>query len=101
MVSSSTSWTAGTQREGGIADGSPQRAFSASGARWGQSGQGTGAGRRWTTRDYIYAFFAATGHVCDTNYISVAKVRKDWLPHLTPERHTHARLRQIANTYLR
>ncbi len=40
-------------------------------------------------------------NVCDTNYTSVAKVRKDWLPHLTPERHMHARLRQIANTYLR
>lgn len=38
-------------------------------------------------------------NVCDTNYTSVAKVRKDWLPQPTAERHMHAKLRQVANTY--
>jgi len=38
-------------------------------------------------------------NVCDTNYTSVAKVRKDWLPRPTAERHMHAKLRQVADTY--
>ncbi len=38
-------------------------------------------------------------NVCDTNYTSVAKVRKDWLPQPTAERHMHAKLRQVADTY--
>jgi acetamidase/formamidase len=35
-------------------------------------------------------------NVCDTNYTSVAKVRKDWLPASSRPRETHARLKEIA-----
>ena len=43
---------------------------------------------------------APLANVCDTNYTSVAKLRKDWLPgggHTM--RGTHARLRDLARTY--
>lgn len=39
-------------------------------------------------------------NVCDTNYTSVAKVRKNWLPGRTCKDDTHARLRVIASGYL-
>jgi acetamidase/formamidase len=38
-------------------------------------------------------------NVCDTNYTSVAKVRKDWLPGPTKPRETHARLTEMAAAY--
>jgi acetamidase/formamidase len=46
---------------------------------------------------------APIANVCDTNYTSVAKMRKDWLPGRRDEdalmRGTHARLREIARAY--
>jgi acetamidase/formamidase len=39
-------------------------------------------------------------NVCDTNYTSVAKVRKDFLPRPTVERDVHQRMRQVAREYL-
>jgi acetamidase/formamidase len=39
-------------------------------------------------------------NVCDTNYTSVAKVRKAWLPARTRADDTHARLRAVAADYL-
>lgn len=38
-------------------------------------------------------------NVCDTNYTSVAKVRKEWLPPGTAYDGTHARLREQARQY--
>jgi acetamidase/formamidase len=38
-------------------------------------------------------------NVCDTNYTSVAKVRKNWLPTSSVPRETHARLKEIAAAY--
>jgi acetamidase/formamidase len=38
-------------------------------------------------------------NVCDTNYTSVAKVRKSWLPTRTRRDDTHARLRALAEAY--
>jgi hypothetical protein len=47
---------------------------------------------------------APLANVCDTNYTSVAKMRKDWLPGRRDDdalmRGTHARLREIARAYL-
>jgi acetamidase/formamidase len=47
---------------------------------------------------------APIANVCDTNYTSVAKMRKDWLPGRRDDdalmRGTHARLREIARAYL-
>jgi acetamidase/formamidase len=40
-------------------------------------------------------------NVCDTNYTSVAKVRKDWLPPATKPDETHQRLRAQAENYRR
>jgi acetamidase/formamidase len=43
---------------------------------------------------------APLANVVDTNYTSVAKVRKDWLPGLGPVmRGTHSRLRELALAY--
>jgi acetamidase/formamidase len=39
-------------------------------------------------------------NVCDTNYTSVAKVRKAWLPASSRSRETHGRLREVAAGYL-
>ncbi|MCW2526276.1 MAG: Acetamidase/Formamidase [Pseudonocardiales bacterium] len=39
-------------------------------------------------------------NVCDTNYTSVAKVKKAFLPPPTRERETHSRLRAVAAQYL-
>ena len=38
-------------------------------------------------------------NVCDTNYTSLAKIRKEWLPARTPTYDAHARLREIAAAY--
>jgi acetamidase/formamidase len=40
-------------------------------------------------------------NVCDTNYTSVAKVRKDWLPAVLAFSGTHQRLTELASEYLR
>jgi acetamidase/formamidase len=40
-------------------------------------------------------------NVCDTNYTSVAKVRKDWLPSATDDPGIHRRLREQAAHYRR
>jgi hypothetical protein len=43
---------------------------------------------------------APLANVVDTNYTSVAKLRKDWLPARTAVmRSSHDRLRDIANIY--
>jgi hypothetical protein len=44
---------------------------------------------------------APLANVVDTNYTSVAKLRKDYLPASGPAamRGTHARLREVARTY--
>ncbi|MGH3406774.1 MAG: acetamidase/formamidase family protein, partial [Streptosporangiaceae bacterium] len=43
---------------------------------------------------------APLANVCDTNYTSVAKIRKDWLPSsATPMRGAHQQLREIARVY--
>ena len=39
-------------------------------------------------------------NVCDTNYTSVAKVRKSWLPSRSDRYGTHQRLRSMASAYL-
>jgi len=40
-------------------------------------------------------------NVCDTNYTSVAKIRKDWLPpRHGPLSQVHQQLRQTAQAYL-
>lgn len=39
-------------------------------------------------------------NVCDLNYTSVAKLRKEWLPTGTPMKGTHQRLREIGQGYL-
>jgi hypothetical protein len=40
-------------------------------------------------------------NVCDTNYTSVAKIRKQWLPdRVGPLTDVHARLRDIGRRYL-
>jgi len=65
---------------------------------------------QWVARDYGLSELDAyqllsqivespLANVCDTNYTSVAKVRKDWLPRPTAERHLHAKLREVAATY--
>jgi hypothetical protein len=38
-------------------------------------------------------------NVVDTNYTSVAKVRKQWLPQRPAMAGAHARLRELARTY--
>jgi hypothetical protein len=40
-------------------------------------------------------------NVCDTNYTSVAKVRKDWLPSTTDDAGIHHQLREQAAHYRR
>jgi acetamidase/formamidase len=40
-------------------------------------------------------------NVCDTNYTSVAKVRKDWLPAVSAFSGTHQHLTELASDYLR
>jgi hypothetical protein len=44
---------------------------------------------------------APLANVCDTNYTSVAKLRKDWLPARGGEtmRGVHAHLKEIARAY--
>jgi hypothetical protein len=43
---------------------------------------------------------APLANVCDTNYTSVAKLRKDWLPGgVTTMRGAHEQLRQVARGY--
>jgi acetamidase/formamidase len=44
---------------------------------------------------------APLANVCDTNYTSVAMLRKDWLPGVTQPsyRHMHDHLREVAATY--
>jgi hypothetical protein len=43
---------------------------------------------------------APLANVCDTNYTSVAKLRKDWLPGgVTTMRGMHEQLRQVARAY--
>jgi acetamidase/formamidase len=39
-------------------------------------------------------------NVVDTNYTSVAKIRKEWLPAVAPMGGVHARLREQATAYL-
>ncbi len=43
---------------------------------------------------------APLANVVDTNYTSVAKARKDWLPQVPAMGDTHARLRELARAYL-
>ena len=38
-------------------------------------------------------------NVCDTNYTSVAKLRKDWLPAAEIMRGAHQRLSEVASGY--
>jgi acetamidase/formamidase len=42
---------------------------------------------------------APLANVCDTNYTSVAKLRKDWLPATATMRGAHAQLRELARAY--
>lgn len=64
----------------------------------------------WLVRDYgfsemdAYQFLTQAvesplANVCDTNYTSVAKVRKEWLPDRETHRATHARLRRTASAF--
>jgi len=65
---------------------------------------------RWLTEDYgldlldayqliTQAVESPLANVCDTNYTSVAKVAKAYLPKVDPMRAMHARLRAIAASY--
>jgi hypothetical protein len=42
---------------------------------------------------------APLANVCDTNYTSVAKIRKDWLGGGSVMRGAHERLSEVASTY--
>ena len=42
---------------------------------------------------------APLANVCDTNYTSVAKLRKDWLPRRPVMRGMHQQLREVARAY--
>ena len=42
---------------------------------------------------------APLANVCDTNYTSVAKLRKDWLPPRPVMRGMHQQLRELARAY--
>ncbi|HEY2272663.1 MAG TPA: acetamidase/formamidase family protein [Jatrophihabitantaceae bacterium] len=44
---------------------------------------------------------APLANVVDTNYTSIAKIRKQWLPHQPVMADTHAKLREIAAAYRR
>jgi hypothetical protein len=47
----------------------------------------------------VAAFESPLANVVDTNYTSVAKVRKQWLPQRPAMAGSHARLRELARTY--
>jgi acetamidase/formamidase len=66
---------------------------------------------RWVARDYglseldayqlvTQAVESPLANVCDTNYTSVAKIRKEWLPGAGSGPDTHAELREMAAGYL-
>ncbi|MFF2013253.1 acetamidase/formamidase family protein [Streptomyces sp. NPDC058195] len=63
---------------------------------------------QWLSRDYglseldAYQLISQAGeaplaNVCDTNYTSVAKIRKEWLPAGDPHRGLHRHLRETAS----
>jgi acetamidase/formamidase len=65
---------------------------------------------QWVVRDFglsemdAYQLLSQTvespvANVCDTNYTSVAKVRKAWLPPASKLRETHSQLREMASAY--
>jgi hypothetical protein len=39
-------------------------------------------------------------NVCDINYTSLAKIRKEWLPHRGPLADVHQRLHEIGRSYI-
>jgi len=51
------------------------------------------------SRDWAQAVESPLANVVDTNYTSVAKVRKEWVPGADVMRGTHQRLREMADEY--